>query len=362
MKITFKIILFFIYMPTVLFANGTNHFDKKHEKSKTISKDFNVLSNAVVLVDNKYGNLNVSTWNKNTVEIKVIITVKGDDISSVNDKLEGITIAFKGTDYSVEARTTIQKNKSRWSFWNTKNIEYKVNYFIKMPKTNNIDFNNKYGNIAIDETRGKTNINCSYGNIYIDQLWNETNVINLDYCGASEINYIKAGNISLDYTKLDIDTTEDLKLSSDYSNLKILDAKTLNFNCDYGTITAKKIETISGSSDYTTIKIGKLKTKLKVSTDYGAIQIENIEDTFEDILINSDYTSVKMGTKSTNSFQFNINVSYANFSYPENNTEIFKRIKKSNNKYFEGVFGTGNPNGTIRINSSYGNVKLKLNY
>ncbi|WP_146104778.1 hypothetical protein [Tenacibaculum sp. SG-28] len=230
-----------------------------------------------------------------------------------------------------------------------------------MPKTNNIDFTNKYGNIAIDETTGKTDIKCAYGNVYIDQLQNQSNVINLDYCGASEINYIKGGNISLDYSKLDIDTTEELKLSSDYSNFKIIDAKSINFNCDYGTISAKNIEKISGSSDYTTIKIGKLKTKLKVSTDYGAIQIENLEDTFEDVTINSDYASVKMGTKSSNNFKFNIAISYANFSYPENNTEIFKRIKKSNNNYYEGVFGNGSPNGAIKINSSYGSVKLKLN-
>ena len=68
-----KIVIALLLSPLFLFGAPI----KKHEKSKTISKKFNVNSNATVYIKNKYGNVNVTTWDKNTVEIDVKITVKG---------------------------------------------------------------------------------------------------------------------------------------------------------------------------------------------------------------------------------------------------------------------------------------------
>eukprot|EP01090_Pellita_catalonica_P005888 TRINITY_DN160_c0_g1_i13.p1 TRINITY_DN160_c0_g1~~TRINITY_DN160_c0_g1_i13.p1 ORF type:complete len:357 (-),score=67.73 TRINITY_DN160_c0_g1_i13:92-1162(-) len=352
----YKILFLLLFIPTLLVAN-----DKKHEKSKNIRKTFSVNKNATLYINNKYGNVNVATWNENRIEINVKITVKGNDLSNVERKLKAIDVQFEATPSLVEARTIIEKTKSSWSWWGSNNTNYKINYFVKMPITNNADLNNKYGNIELDKLEGKSNINCDYGKIQIDQLLNETNNINLDYCGTSEINFMKSGNLSVDYSKLTIQKSENLKVNADYSTMKIGTATDVDFNSDYGSISVDNASGINGNSDYASIKIGTIRKNLKVNTDYGSVRVRNIKKGFESVVIDGSYAGIKLGTNSNNNFTFTVDLGYAGFGYPENYVNMFKSINKSSKKYYEGTFGKGNSNSTISIKSKYGGVSLKLN-
>lgn len=353
----YKLLFLFILIPTILIAND----NKKHEKSKTINKKFTVNKNATLYISNKYGNLNVTTWNQNRIEIEVKITVKGDDISNIEQKLNAIDVHFEASENLVEARTKIESTKSKWSWWGKNNTNYKINYFVKMPKTNNADLNNKYGNIELGILEGKANLNCDYGNLEVDKLLNETNSINLDYCGSSEINYMKSGSVNIDYSKLRIENSENLKVNADYSTVRIGKTTTLNFNSDYGSISASNVTTVIGATDYAAVKIGTLKKKLKINTDYGSIRVQNIVKGFDNITIDGSYAGIKLGTSSDNNFKFNIDLGYAGFNYPKEHVDMFKSIKKSTKKHYEGTFGKGNSNSTINIKSRYGGVSLKIN-
>lgn len=334
---------------------------KKHEKSKTISKSFSVNENATLYINNKYGKVNVTTWNENRIEIEVKIIVKGNDLTNIDRKLNSINVLFEASESLVEARTKIESSKSSWSWWGSSNINYKINYFIKMPITNNADLHNKYGAIELDRLSGKASLNCDYGNIEIDQLLNDSNTINLNYCGDSEINFIKSGSLNIDYSKLQIKESKSLSINADYSTVKLGNTNSVKFSCDYGSISINEAKNISGSSDYTSIRIGTLRKKLKINTDFGSIKVQNITKDFENVTIDGSYASIKLGTSSDNAFKFNIDLGYASFNYPENKVEFTKSIKKNTKKYYEGSFGNANINSTIMIKSRYGGVSLKLN-
>ena len=80
-KITFLFIAL-MAIPAVLNANP---IDKRwaHEKSKTIKKEFDVNSDALLRINNKYGNVETISWDQNRVEIEVTITVSGNNESKV---------------------------------------------------------------------------------------------------------------------------------------------------------------------------------------------------------------------------------------------------------------------------------------
>ncbi|WP_431003269.1 hypothetical protein [Tenacibaculum sp. TC6] len=345
---------------TIMFAN-TGNGPKKHEKNKIIKKQFSVTKNATLYLNNKYGNINVTTWDENRVEIDVKIIVKGNNLSDVNDKLDAITVDFQATNDLVEARTIIRETKSSWSWWKNNNTSFKINYFVKMPITNNADFNNKYGNIEIDVLKGKSNINCDYGNIDIDKLLNIENSIDINYCGSSEINFIESGNISADYSTLKIENSEKLKINADYSTVKANKINTLHFNSDYGSIIVNEGVDVYGNSDYAGVKIGTIHKNLEIDTDYGGVKVENIANGFEKISIKGSYAGIKLGTKASNSFKFTVSLEYASFNHPDEKIEFFKSIKKSSKKYYEGIFGSSHTNSVIDIKSSYGGVSLNIN-
>lgn len=354
----YSTLILFLLLPLLSFGNAI----KKHEKSKSINKSYSVSQNATLYVSNKYGNINITTWDKNTVEINIKITVKGNDLSHVNDKLNGIKVDFEASKNLVEARTRITKEKSNWSWWgNSDKTSFQINYTIKMPKTNNVDLLNKYGEIELDELEGKSNIICNYGNINIESLLNNSNYIKLQYCGGSSVNYMKNGTVNADYSKISIEKAENLKSSLDYTTLKIGTINNLSFSSDYGSVSVKNADHISGNSDYASMRFDNIYKSLDVNTDYAGIRINNVVKGFENITINANYSGIKIGTKENNNFKFSMSLKYAGLRYPEDKTIMHKSIKKTTSGLYEGVFGNEETDSTININSNYGGVTIKTN-
>lgn len=357
MKSIYKIALLFLLIPTIAFANNG---DKKHEKTKTISKSYDVNANATVDIQNKYGNIHVTTWNQNKVDITVKITVKGKDLDDVEEQLDDIDVDFMASNNLVEAKTMFQRKKSSWNFWGkNKKISYQINYTVKMPLSNNAKLSNDYGSIYLDKLEGEATINCDYGKIEIGDLLGNNSDINLDYCNGSSIESMRNGSINVDYSKLSVDKAEKVKLNADYSTIRFKDVSDLNFNSDYGTVATQNSKSIIGNGDYTTIKIGTLTKNLKLNTDYGSIKIEKLTQGFESVVINSEYAGIKIGTEPGIDFNFTIELQYAGFSRDKNNSELFKSIEKSSKKYYEGIYGKGSKTSKIEIKSQYGSVNIK---
>lgn len=359
MRFIYKISFLLLLFPAIISANND---EKRHEKSKTVKKEYTVNDNATVSLNNRYGDLNITTWNKNQVEIEVIITVKGDDLDEVESKLNSIEINFNASKSFVEAKTVFGEKKSNWSWWgNSKNTNYKINYIVKMPKTNAVDLNNDYGNIYLGNLSGKAAINCDYGKISIGELTGNNNAINLDYCSSSSIEFLKNGSVNIDYSKLTIDNSEEIKVNADYSNLKLDKAGIVDFNLDYGSITVNDAESINGNSDYVTLRFGSISRKLTIDTDYGSLIVKNLKRGFEKVAITGQYTGIKIGVENGISFNFEIDLQYSSFKRNDDYLEIYKSISKSSKKYYEGKYGKGNTNATLRVNSQYGSVKIEEN-
>jgi hypothetical protein len=359
MKSIYKIIILCFLFPLITNANNA---DKKHEETKTIKKEYAVNSNARVILNNKYGDLNITTWDKNRVEIEVIITVKGDDLEHVEEKLNSISINFKASKSLVEATTIIGENKSSWSWWGkSKNTYYKINYIVKMPKTNSVDLENDYGSIYLGNLSGKASINSDYGKISVSNLSANNNSINLNYCSSSTILYMKSGTVNIDYSKLTIDKSENIKLNADYATLKFGRAGEIDFNLDYGSITIDDSESINGNSDYATLRLGTVRKKLRIDTDYGSLTIKRLMNGFDKVDISGQYTSIKIGVEKEASFDFEIDLQYADFKRDDAKVELFKNISKTTKKYYEGKYGQKKTNSSLLINSQYGSVRIEEN-
>lgn len=335
---------------------------KKHEKSKTINKEFTVNKNAKVSISNKYGDVKVTTWTKNKVAIEVIITVKGNDLDDVERKLNSIDVAFESGNSFVDAKTIFEKERSSWKFWNNNNkTNYKINYIVKMPETNSVNLNNDYGSIYLDNLIGKASINCDYGKIAVGELAAEDNSINLDYCSSSTIGFMKSGAVNIDYSKLTIEESDVLKINADYSTIKLEKSESVNFNTDYGSITIDEVTNALGNSDYTSMRFGTVKKNLKIDSDYGSISVKNLAKDFELVDIDAQYASIRIGVDANSVFDFNLELQYAGFKRDDDKIEFYKKISKTTKKYYEGKFGKGNSNSRIKIKSQYGGVSIKEN-
>ncbi len=359
----YSLILLFL-VPTLTLASNNGGLKGKHNKEKTLKKDFPVDKDALLKISNDYGNLEITSWNENRIVMEINIKVSGNDEEKVIKKLKSIDVEFESSASMVSARTTFDKDSGSWwdkwtSGWNN-NMSMKINYTVKVPVTNRIDLNNDYGNITLDKIEGTAKINCDYGQIILGELLGEDNYINIDYTNNSSIKYMKTGKINADYSDFEVENSEEIDLNADYTQSKFKSVKNLNYNCDYGGLRVESTQKMIGDSDYVNTKIGSVSKELSISSDYGSIEVRSLQPTIKSVLIKTDYTGIDIGYVDGCNFDFTMRTSYGGIKVDENTT-VQKKYVKDSKKDYQGYIGQPNSGNTVDITSSYGGIKLRKN-
>ena len=351
----FKTILAFLMLP--LFISASTETKDKHEKTKTINKEYAVNSTATLKINNSYGNLDIITWNENRIVFEITITASGNNEEKVEKRLKEIDVDFSASKELVSAETLFNsKNSSNWWNWGNKsNVNMKINYVVKMPITGKVNLNNDYGNINLDKLMGRAEINCDYGKITTKELMADGNTFNFDYTKGSYFEYIKSGKINADYSDFTISKTKNIDINADYTSSKIEAAEDVNFNCDYGSIKIEKANNIDGNGDYLTTIIGDVYQNVNLKADYGSIKINRMTENAGNAFINSDYTGIKIGYAPTYHYNFTIDLEYGSLGGSDNLT-ITKEIKDSSDKFYQGYYGSSSSTNKVTINSEYGSV------
>lgn len=350
MKNLYKLLLICFISFTGL---ATNH-NGKFTKQKTVKKTVVVNSDATLDVENKYGNIMITTWEEDKIDIEVIITVSANDENWVNEKLASISIKMSGSKSLYSAKTIFDRinNLSR-------NSSMEINYTIKIPKNGNIKVDNQYGNVMTHDLFGSSNINCKYGKISMGKLNNSSNTIKIDYCSKSTIDEVKNATINAKYSGISIGSFTNLDLNTSYTDVNVLNGNILKYASNYGKIVLGKINTIEGSGNYLTIKIDEIENNLKLSTNYSNLSIGGFSDKASNITISAGYTNVKITHSPNYFFDFDVSTKYANFT-SEASLEYNVRIETNTSKSYKGFYKKSGANKMI-ISSNYGNVNLYLN-
>ncbi|MBL7473187.1 hypothetical protein [Robertkochia sediminum] len=354
----FKLTLIGLLIPQITFGFSEPGFSGKHTKEKTIKKEFSVNADALLKVDNSYGNLYITTWKENRTVIEVHIKTNSNNEEKAQKKLDQIDVVFDASSSQVSAKTVFEKSGWSWGWGNNNNVSMEINYTIKLPVTNTVDLSNDYGSINLDRIDGKAKISCDYGKLMLGDLNAKGNELSFDYTNNSEINFMNSGNISADYSSYRVEDANELYISADYTKSSVGAVKSLSYNCDYGNIQVDQAGSIEGKGDYLTVKLGSISSGLSISSDYGSIQVDRI--TGGDVNINSDYTGIKLGIADSYDFDFEMDLSYAGLGGDRDGFDFKVQREKSHENYYQGSRGSSGKN-TLKINSEYGSVRFKVN-
>lgn len=353
-------ILFFV-LPILTHAHE-GQLKGKYTKEKTIKKEFEVNSNALMSIDNSYGNLNITSWNENRIMIEVRIKTNGNNEDKVQKKLDEISVDFKSGRDMVSARTIFNQNNNNWN-WNWgggNNVNMQIDYFIKVPVKNNVHLNNDYGSIILDRIDGHAKINCDYGRLEIGELRGRNNELNFDYTSKSSIGYINSGTISADYSGFTIEKAGDLVIKADYTNSTVLKMDNLQYSSDYGSIEIEEVNNIQGNGDYINVKLGTIHGNVDISADYGSLKINELAADAGNVQIKSDYMGINIGYSPQYYFDFEITAEYAGVS-GKDNFEISISKEQSNQKYYKGYYGKSNSGNKVSVSSDYGSISFHKN-
>ncbi|MGB5783645.1 MAG: hypothetical protein WBM42_17360 [Eudoraea sp.] len=349
-----------LVVPVIAQANDGN-MKGQYTKEKTIKKEYDVNTDALLKITNSYGNLTLSSWNENRVVIEVHIKTNGNNEQKVQQKLDEITVDFDASSAMVSAKTIFNKDKGwGWNWGKNNNVNMQINYTIKLPVKNSVHLNNDYGNIMLDRIDGHAKISCDYGRLEIGELHGRNNELKFDYTSKSTIEYVNSAKISADYSGFTIQKAGNLSISADYTNAAIVQMEDLEYTSDYGKLDVDEANNVQGNGDYINVKLGTIHGNVDINADYGSVAIGNMAQDAGNVSIRTDYTGIKIGYDPMYNFNFEITTEYAGVS-GKDDFEISISKEKSNERYYKGFYGSENSENMISITSDYGSITFSKN-
>ena len=324
------------------------------ERKKTITKIFDVDATDNLVIDNQFGQIAVGLWDKNEIRVQITITANSDSDERVQRFLDAVTIEEKRAGNQITVRTNFSQNSvSNWSLGGLKKDGdrnfVKINYDIMMPKQNALTIRNKFGNTSIPSFHAPLSVHSRYGNFSADDLTGRQNDIDVAY-GKADIRNLDQGKLDIAYASLDLLKVNVLILNNKFSKMTIGDVGKLDADINY-----------SGA------KIGTLRESGKIRLDFsGGFQIGQLLKSVDNVDIRANYSSVALPMETGSDCDFDVTVSYGNFSYSSGPSFHFTTQPEDKGshygprltKQYIGKIGSGS--GTkVHVVSKFGNVNFK---
>lgn len=327
------------------------------ELSKRYVRTYKVSPNVQVDLSNKYGDIIVNTWNKDSVKFKIKITAYGKSDEAVDKLLERVSFDHTNSGRFLKFETIFDRQSGSFKeFWNSLGDYSKVlinknnlniDFEIYLPEKSNMYIENKFGDIYINEYSGRSKIVLSQGDVKIS---NQSGQLNLDLkFGNASIQNVNLAYLKLQIAEITIAKAEKLDISSSSSTININEVERLKINARNDKYFLRHISSLSGEATFSTINIGDLKEEIVGSTNYSDVNIESLNDDARLININSKATDMKLWLNPEKAYNIDLIAKEENLEIPLNWKSLNKYYTDSKNKYIR-ISGQVEGENPVQIN------------
>lgn len=270
-----------------------------YHKSRTESKSFKVEQRTEVFVKNKYGNIQLVTWDKDSIRFKINLEVDAKKEAKAKEIIESIDFDFISSKQYIEAKTSFSDDGSFWTDVKelTSNIfsgdnNTQINYTVYLPSYLEIRLENKYGNILMDNHKGAATIVLSNGDF---KAWDlgETN-LDLQF-GYANIKSIKNGRVDLNYhSELVLDKAGDLTIESHSSRVRIEKVDNLKLKSSRDKCYFEAVKNLNATTSFSYLELENLGEFITANAKYGDIEIRNLGHAVNKMVISGDNTDISL--------------------------------------------------------------------
>lgn len=351
MKTYLKIAFFLLLFCLLLGIKGVKAHD---EFTKTITKEFTVNPDAQLTINNRFGKVHCTNWEKNVVAIEVRITVTAGSEEGAEKQFKRITIDLNGTPSNVTASTRISENPGGMG-----KGEFSIDYQVQFPVTMNADITNKFGDIYLNEIAGKFKVNLGYGNLEANKLNNSDNLLDIKFSKA-RVNWMKGAVVILKYSDLELDYAGSLRLDSKFSNLEAGKIIALNVNFEGGKLNMDNSSAVESKSKFSDLEIGRIEQSLNLDIQYGNCDVHEMPAGFTSVNIRNKYGNVSVGLDSQAKYFLEADLKFCDLEYPVDKAKFSYRSIRDTEKSYRGlVGGSENPASKVVVKSEFGNVSIQ---
>lgn len=359
MKSLFSLIALWV-LSTVVFGQD--------KALKIIEKGFKANNNVKLEIANKYGQVIINTWQRDSVKVKIKVEGYGKDKDASEKLLSRADFEFNQIGDFIVVETVVDRSQGFFKdLWNeisdySKSILGKskitINYEVYMPVNGSIDIEQKYGDIYLDNIKGDIKISLSNGNLKIDEVSKDF-ILDLSF-GRANIRTMRDGFFTLRSADVEVENANRLDLRSSSSTIIANEIKLLKIDSRNDNIRLDNISTLRGDGNFTTINIKSLSRTAFIDMNYGELNIIDVQNDFTDIQLKGKSTDFDIMLQEKSLADVNLvgaeeemTLSYGKYIKSPNETDP-KLIT------VKGTIGIGDSkSGNIDIHADGGRVKLQ---
>jgi len=333
-------------------------------EKRTFSKSVKVNKDMSVEINNKYGNIHITSWNTDSVSVRAEVEAFAASQQRLGKMLEGVSINISETDYSIRAVTdftqTINMFFESFKSMTNKLIPYdsrvQINYFVSMPEYLDLKIENRYGDVYMENNTANLSVSLSNGSFKANNI-NKASQLKLTFCDAT-INKITEGNVDGSFSEIVIGESKALNINSISSRYDLRSTGKLDTDSRRDKFFIGSLDNLSGEAYFTDYKIESLTEELYIISKYGSITVDKIEKNVSLVTINSGYSDINLRFDIEASYSLDIRHANAFLRTPDTNSSLETKSISAENKEFM-TFGTvGKKEGKmkVKVDANRGNI------
>ncbi|RXK58399.1 hypothetical protein ESA94_17320 [Lacibacter luteus] len=300
------IVLLFLTLQATAQQNEQKHERKRYEhvKERTVSKTYSS-SGATLNIENSFGDVTITTWNKNEIKVDVHIEASSSDKELAEKMFENLDVTDSKDGNEIKFKTTTSKNKN--NNINCKNCKVSMNitYSIQLPASVPLKIENSFGAISLPDYNGPVSLVSKFGSL-------------------------TAGNLS---------SVQKLEVEFGKANLKNLNDANTTFK-------------------FSTVSIENMKGDNKVNLSFCSSSRIVIDNDVTSLQLNESYSTVNLKPSSNFSGTYSIKTSFGTVTDRSNanikRTDQPDKYGPDSNRSYEGKSGSGS--SKVEVKSSFGKI------
>lgn len=349
-----------LMLPLQVFAQFT--------ETKEITKNFKISPETHIEISNKYGKIELNTWEKDSVVVEIKIRVEEKKLSKLEKAIDEIDFDFTESQHFLIVRTKVGENKSglekEWLKFKETLLQsdgnMEIDYTVWLPAENDLTVENKFGDIFIGDFTGDVEIDLSNGNLKSHDFEGEVKLI-LNFADAT-IHEMKNGRMECNYGDVYIKKAESLRINSKSSTFEILEVVTLDIHSRRDKFRIRTVDLVEARGSFSNFRLSELSDRATIRADYGDIDIEKITPDFSNILIESKSTDINLyfASKSVFGFEITHTKTEVNFCREMEITEEVILDEKNEKVKLIGKFGEKDHANNLKliINATSGEINI----
>ncbi len=232
--------------------------------SKTIEKDFAMTNAGELQLENKYGNISITGWDKERVSIKISIRVNHRKKENADNLLGRINPEFKSGANYVTVVSKVAKKNTGWfaDFFNKTNpVDFdrsrvQIDYEVFLPKKAKLRVTNRFGDVVIEDWSGPLNTLIEHGDLWVTENLDKADII-LKF-GKVRVQDLDYASLNLKNGELEMENSNSLRLSSSGTDMNINTVKTMEIYSNKDDIVVTEVGTVYGNLKFSGLNIQRL--------------------------------------------------------------------------------------------------------